>query len=227
MPYKRKYNKKRRPKRRKPRAAMFMQLGSSGPFPKQALTAHRGVVRFSIDATNDVPQIHQFYLNGMHDYDITTGGTQQPIGYDQMAAFYNNYCVLGTKINVKALGTSGTAAAQVITGVTIHSNQSFTPTNPEIIIERGNCSYSTISSFNGGDAETTLTRKVSMKKWFGTNPTVDDNKCAIAGTNPTDGIFATVWAAPLVPNADSQAVHYIATIDFIAKWFNLKQVNAS
>jgi len=226
MPYKRRY-KKRRPKRRKPKAAMFMQLGSSGPFPKQALTAHRGVVRFSIDASNDVPVIHQFYLNGMHDYDVTGASTQQPMGFDQMAAFYANYCVLGTKINVKALGTSNTAASQAIVGLSIHSNQSFTPTNPEVIIERGNCSYATIGGFSGSDASRQITRKVSMRKWYGVNPTTDDEKCATAGANPVDGIFGTVWAAPLEPNANAQVIHFIATIDFIAKWYNLKQVNAS
>lgn len=75
---------------------------------------------FGLSSTSGVVATQVFALNGCFDPDVTGTG-HQPMGFDQMMAFYNHYCVLSCKAVVKfstAVGSQGTVCLRVDAGST-------------------------------------------------------------------------------------------------------------
>lgn len=83
-------------------------IRARGAFPNTMFAQHRYVEKLELYADNttgrtgsDIP----FRLNSLYDPYFPAGG-HQPLGFDQMAQMYNNYCVWKVEVQVRIVDVS-------------------------------------------------------------------------------------------------------------------------
>lgn len=102
----------RKNKNKKPRKSAGPRLLSLGPtYPSAMIGKHRYTQIVDLSAsyslTNTIPDSAATYFsaNGMYDVD-REGAGHQPLFFDQMAAIYEDFVVLGSRVKVKFINTS-------------------------------------------------------------------------------------------------------------------------
>lgn len=192
---------------------------SNGTMPTTWVTTHRYVGTFSINPNVGVANTYTFAANGLYDPDITGTG-HQPMGFDQMAAFYNHYEVIGAKIKfIPAPSAEGTAfnfgirlddSGAVITadreGILEGQNNVFKHWPGPYLQPRGG--FEVMNSF-------------SQKKFFG-DKAGDRETWGDAASNPTDLAYFICYIAPLTTLQDIGSVPCTAVIEYITKWHEPK-----
>lgn len=135
-------------------------------------------------------QLAQYRANSVYDPDYTGTG-HQPLGFDQVAAWYNHYRVLGSKIRVTVLNGS-TVAANACTAVGVYlSDDTTVPTSWEHMAELGRGMQRLITTANSGRAS--VRTGFSVRKFFG--PNIDKgNTSAPVTTNPAEEAYFNVYA---------------------------------
>jgi len=89
--------------------------------------------------------LEQVRGNGAYDPD-STGVGHQPNGFDQWAAFYQKYRVLGSRITVTAYSTS-----DAIISVFPSNTSSLATTKIHPTLEESNCVYTQTNAYSAGD----------------------------------------------------------------------------
>lgn len=123
----------------------------------------------------------------------SVGGTpdHRPLGYNQWAAVYNHYIVLGSKIRVKA--SSGNSSNPTTAGGIISillSDQATPNTNPTTVFEQGRTSYKQMAS-NSNDGSISVMKTFSPKKFFNISKLKDnvDLLGAPMASDPTEEAY--------------------------------------
>lgn len=150
--------------------------------------------------------------NGLYDPNITGTG-HQPMGFDQIMQFYENYCVIGAKIQIQFISADDSYGQVCGLQSTLYTTLS---SNVEQLIENGNCKWA-ISSRNQSSTKKglVLSMSISPKKLLNMSDYRDNNSLwGTASANPTDQCYFQAFCAP-IQAADSQGVRYIVTIDYI------------
>lgn len=171
-------------------------------------------------ASGGLAGTHVFSANGLFDPDITGVG-HQPLGFDQIMAFYNHYTVTASRVYV-SMRNNDTSNRQIC-GVSRTGAQTF-PADPERIIENGNCNYKYLSpAGNEGDyAELTLATNIGY--FLGRKSVLSDNECkGSVSANPAEQVYFTVWAAPDA-SVDSAIVSCGVVIEYDAVFHEPLQV---
>lgn len=145
--------------------------------------------------------------NSIFDPDLTgTGG--QPLGFDQWAAFYATYTVLGSSCEVTGMMNSGATAYNCRQAIVpnIFSSQ-FGVTDQERILEQPYCASRVLTMGAAGVGQSTIKMYMSTNKIYGVvRPAVqiEDGYGALVTTNPTDTWFWHVcnW----VPGGSTQSL---------------------
>jgi hypothetical protein len=142
--------------------------------------------------------------NSLFDPDLTgTGG--QPSGFDQWAAFYATYTVLGSKCEVISMSGGG-SACNTIHGIT-PTNFSSVFTDVERAQEQPYDKSDTIVFGSQGIGQGKLSNYMSTSKIIGVvRPAIqiEDSYSALVSANPAVQWFWHVWN--LVPTANTQAL---------------------
>lgn len=157
-------------------------------FPaKTVRTLRYAVGHVGLSSTSGVVVSHVLSANGAYDPDVTGTG-HQPMGFDQMMAFYNHYCVTHTKLVVRfgtASGNYGVASLRV--------DASPTPvTDIERIMEFGGNVTVGLEALGAFGANKALELAVDMAKIQGISPaalTADSTLRGDASANPTEQTY--------------------------------------
>lgn len=133
-----------------------------------------------------------FSANGAYDPDITgTGG--QPMGFDQMMAYYNHYTVLRSRIRVIAVNTSTT----IMPTFGLYVSGATTVTSViEQLVENGDCEFVWLKYAGMNGCSCTLTRSIDCAKFQGIDDVLDDpNMRGDGASNPTEQSYfhLTTW----------------------------------
>lgn len=186
MPPKR-YKRKRRVRkknRNKPR------LLSLGPYmPQSIICKHKMSTAFlltqnyqstGIDSNNR----HNFRINALQDADLDNQVSNQPRMYDEMAAMYNTYRVLGANIQVKFINISGEPVyCLIVPG----SQQITTATDPQSVRElKGAQSRICHSVDSGPKSVLNMSYNYSPEKIEGRT------KAAIRGNPDFEALYSTI-----------------------------------
>jgi hypothetical protein len=141
-----------------------------GGFPDRKAVRMRYADLIFLDASalgSGVPTIHHFRANSVYDPDLTGTG-HQPRGFDEHAALYDHYTVIGSKIratfesDVDNRSTAGQYCFLML------QDTAGTPTNLVDILEEGDrnkIGYRPLNSVTGKSVS--LTKKFSPYKLFG------------------------------------------------------------
>jgi len=166
---------------------------------------------FSIDPSiGGVAASHVFSANGLFDPDITGVG-HQPSGFDQLMTFYDHYTVTHAKITVTAKNQD--SALSQLFGIYVQDN-TVAVTDPRVIIENGMGVYTQLNTLNSTGDSTQLSHSVNVARWMG-RPSIlsEDELRGTNGSNPADGLYFHVWAAP-ISLSNSEAVGINVRVDY-------------
>jgi len=132
-----------------------------------------------------------FRANGLFDPRVATGG-HQPYGYDQLAAMYVKWCVLGAKVTVQGVFNASTYNTGQI-GINLSDPLGAGLINAEGAIENQFSSYTAMTQ-QGNVGHVKL--GVDLAKYFGVKDIQDDNDfCGTEGADPVKQCRAVVWVA--------------------------------
>ncbi len=142
-----------------------------------------------------------FAANGLYDPNISGTG-HQPMGFDQMIAYYNHYVVVNARIRVivQSQVTSG-----IMTGLLVSGDNTLT-TDATNLVENGEISCYWLAGKNAQGAAVEMNRKLNIFRFEGVDDGLDDPTLrGTATSNPTELAFfhIMIWdpTASVVPSA--------------------------
>lgn len=186
-------------------------------FPTKIITILRYVDIYNITSTTGGITTLVFRMNGCFDPDATNLG-HQPMYFDNYAAIYDTYRVLGSRIQA---GISGANLANTqgpwAFGINGTSSSGALSTSVRTRMEQ-NDSISTM--YNGQQTPDYLSFAYSPEIKLG-RPAGDDTVASAVGANPSAQYFAQVWFADL-NGTTSQAVLRVM-LEYTVEFYGLKQ----
>lgn len=167
---------------------------------------------------------YAFSCNGMFKPNLTGSG-HQPYYFDQMAALYNHYTVIGAKITVKITPQTATVTVPIIGGVFLNDDATVTPLAIDTLCENSKVRWKTSMNVQDGSS-LMFGLKWSAKKTFGGSILANDELKGTASANPSEQSTFTVFLQAL--NQSTSLVAYVGVkIEYIAIWHELKDINGS
>lgn len=216
---KRTYRKKRRDNYRL--VTMYAPSGC----PTQNIVKMRYVENISISSPLGVMGLFVFRANSIFDPNLTGTG-HQPMGHDQMAALYQRYSVLGSKLHATIyLNTNGATNENTSTAVGVHlSKESGTIyTVYRNYIEANKGSWALLTK-NRDVKE--LTSTFSAKKYFDVQDVKDNGtQHAGVGANPVREAFYKIFAQTVT--SDNSTVYATVVIDYIVQFSDPQSLGES
>lgn len=205
----RRYRKKRNRKKRKSKIPRM--------FPSDTqIVKLRYADSIQLDAGVGTPNAYVFRANSLFDPDYTGVG-HQPLGYDEWGAFYQKYCVLGSRITVivntdsNSVGVNQLVSVKCSDTVGLHDY-------PQTAIEDPNTATRVLNGvYNGKSGLITLRKNYSCKNHFNLVDPMDSEQNVNHGSNPADPVFFVVTAWDL-DGVDPPNLHCTVIIDYIAKF---------
>lgn len=165
----------------------------------------------------------KFRGNSIHDPDLTgTGG--QPLGHDQWEAFYEKYCVNGSKIQLQFLNDSTTAAPGNVLLNVVPMDDNVSRSYDELNSMQFNRNRM-IAPVSAGQNGVYMSSYMSTRKLMGEN-TLDDVYESAFGTNPTREWYWHVQS----DSFDGLSAHSLsckATITYYVKLFQRVELLSS
>lgn len=195
------------------------------PFPNKIIVRHRYAQTFTLDGTAGAASSFQIGLNDL--YQPIAGG-HQPMGFDQMAALYQKYKVLGVKVTATFANISNTLdTGNQYVGLQIHENSSYSPSYITQIVERGRCVYKLLGLANGGHDTAKLTMKWSAKDWYGKNNYSGQDVAGSISANPSESCYISIFSVADYDGQNPGACDCMIVLDYIVEWFGPLQMNQS
>lgn len=218
------YRIKDRPFQQSLNAAAMTNPLLSTAFPDQKVVKMRYCQSVKLDPGAGVIATQVFSANGLYDVDITGTG-HQPMGFDQYAAFYNNYRVIGAKLQAQLTPTTGNNEAPTVVGIYLDDDATPDYATYTSYVESGRATYMLLDP-NMRDTDV-LIGKFSAKQYFGlaTHDDIDYSGSFSANPAKTANFVLFAQSADLATNA--YPVTFLVTIDYIVKLMEPKGLTAS
>jgi len=190
-------------------------------FPRKMLMTHKYSESVGVASTLGVPNSHLWRCNGMFDPNLTGVGGQ-PLYYDQMAALYDHYVVIGSKIVFTVTPALTTTAASRLTCF-INDDTTLTTTTVDAVTEQTQGHKVRIMPA-GNNSVVTMTLNWSAKKVFGGSILANTE---LQGTATSDPSEQSTFA--IVVQSDSTTINYLVNVQitYIAIWKELKDIARS
>lgn len=218
MPYKRKYRKRRRKKKRTANYKLNKAMGLT-PLPRRFKTTMRYVETVALNPPTAALATYIFSANGVFDPNITGGG-HQPRGWDQIIPMYDHATVIGSKILIQC------ASRDTGNGITCGVALRDSPTAEVGLadyVEQGNCAYKNVAAVGG--PVTQVNYGVAPKKFLGLNA-MDDLLRNTVSSNPSEQCYWHVFAGNS-GGVDTGIVDVLVTIEYIMVFTEPKDLLAS
>ena len=239
MPYRNKRKNRRKPRKRTKRKIKRTSLvyrTPSNPIPLGTVCKHkyccRGVRQLTATAatTNIL-----FRANSLYDpeYSSVQPRQHQPFFFDQMAALYNHYTVLGSKIKVRVWCDRDTDQDADPMNMCLQlKDAAQSPVDAFAIREQPDATYTTVIK---AQQPYTLTKGFSAAKFFGKSKSSVSGEAELRGTSVTNPAEMAYFILTLTdPEAYShseadviQQIHYEVEIQFTAAWTERKSITPS
>lgn len=232
--YKRKYPVRKRgrygPKRgnmqfenkRKASMGYKTRVNAGLGFPKQMIMKHRYSELIPLTSTGGSPSQYLFSCNGMFDPNITGTG-HQPYYFDQMAALYNHYLVIGSKCKFQ-LSPQVNSHGPIAVTVYVNDDTSRGNNNPALQAE-----YQSARFLMSGETVTNSikrTLKWSAKKTFGGSVMANTELQGTSGANPTEQSYFNIDFVAADLTSTVSCVLWVE-IEYIAIWKEIQDIGPS
>lgn len=188
--------------------------------PKSVVINHKYHSYFQLTSTVGSTANQQFTCNGMTDPDISGGG-HQPMNFDQLAALYNHYTVIGSKI-IFRISQAATTNGPMLLSYFINDDNTITPAGDSLAEQS---TSKTVSIPTGSNNIYTLRGKWSAKKFFRGSIMGNTDLRGNASNNPAEASLYTITAYN--PLGGTSTVNIEVFIQYIAVWTELKDIAGS
>ena len=164
-----------------------------------------------------------YSTNGLYDPYLGAGG-HQPNGFDQLAAMYERYVVVGAKITVMPLAPSPFAYCGSY-GVNLTDLNTATSSSAATEIES---QYSSFGLFQQTGGLSKVQLGCDNAKYFGVTDILDaENLGSVCGANPLKQGRFYVWAQGEGSEASSKMIHLYLKIEYDVIFLEPKNVAPS
>lgn len=221
MPYKRKY-KKRYKRKKRYGSAMSRQGIPAGQSAMRRATL-RYVETFDLASVDGLLNSFTFSANSIFDPNITGVG-HQPMGHDTWQTLYNHYCVTSSKMTIKLIPKDNPTTSVV--GAFITDAQASPYSNSDDYQEARKGSTRLIGQKQASPV--TLTSSYSAKKFFNVHD-IKDNFSRLGGTfgsNPVEQAYYKLWVQSADALSDPTFIA-VVQIDYNVIFSEPKDLNQS
>lgn len=190
-------------------------------FPRKMIMTHKYEETVSITSTTGAPARYKFNCNGMYDPNYSGTG-HKPMCFDQMAALYNHYTVIGSKIRCTVVNAT---SAGVLGEVALMYNDDTATSTADIssVAEQVRGKGRLIPA--GSTVPFFLSNKYSAKKIFGGTVMSNTSLIGTATTNPTETSFWDIVYQAYGTGTNNVVVK--VDISYIAIWSEPKDLGPS
>lgn len=220
-PYRRRRTYKRR--RRTYKRKSVIPRGVSG-VPPNCPIRMRYCKEGYLGSTSGILNSVFFAMNDIWDPEVAAGG-HQPMGFDQMAALYNRYLVLGSKITITFYDNAASHSSPAVVGACMTDGT----VAPYIVntsyIEAKRGQWRTITG--GARIPIKVTCKYSPKKYWGIKDVKDQHEKiggAVVGS-PDSRAYCMVWVQCTDGGTQTLSATYV--IDYLVQFTEPKDIAAS
>lgn len=190
--------------------------------PKRMMLRQHYIQNYNITSTSGVPAVYKWATNGLFDPDVSGGG-HQPYYFDQMAALYNHYTVIGSKITI-IVSPDTTATDSFVAGVYINDDTTTTPISLNEFMETTKSKFKVANQAQGSPL--VFSSKWSAKKTFGGSVLANSALRGTTSSNPSETSVYNFFLSAM-DSASTVAVSFIARVDYIVQWSELKDIAGS
>lgn len=208
------------PKRNSTRLLNKVQTGLG--FPRRIVKTLRYAELVSITSTTGILQTYRFSANGLFDPNITGTG-HQPLYFDQVMSLYNQYTVIGSKIECRIVPSSANTSPVAVI-LMLDDDTTLTPTDITGVQEQSQANRLKIVHVSEANP-IVLTKKFSTKKNFGGSILANTNLTGTPASNPIEQMYFDICAQTIGGNTASVSVEVLIT--YIAVFNELKDVGQS
>lgn len=201
---------------RVPRNLSIVNFGMG--FPKRAKMTHKYFEIATLVATGGAFQVTNYRANGMYDPTVAVGG-HQPIYFDQMAAIYRHWVVLGSKITVTPVST----APNGYTLALYLNDDASAVTTMAAAVEQSKSKFTVVQPQDKGQI---LTMGWSAKQTFGGDPESMEELQGTVAADPNEQSHFTIAMQP-TDGVTGTTVQVAVQIEYIAVWSELADVESS
>lgn len=193
------------------------------PFPRTTVRKLKYVDSIKLDSGLGAQLVSwAFSCNGLYDPDITGTG-HQPYGFDQLMALYNHYEVLSSRIRIRCADANNTNAIIMLSRVDANGN--FLLADAKLTMEQPDV---VSKVWNPAEAHVvTIGQKWSQAKYFGKRKRGADTLCGTEGTNPAEQSYFIFGTASVDPLANAGNMNFVVEIEYMARFFEPKELTSS
>jgi len=192
-------------------------------FPNRKLVKLRYVEnQLSMDPTTANFDSYAFRANSVFDPDVQLGG-HNPMGFNQWAAIYRKYTVLGAKISMQYTPTATGNTAPGFFGILLANSPTDIKTyssDINALLESKECGGNykiagPVSTVDSAGRFAQVRKRFSSKKWFGVKDVLDNsNLTALTSADPVTQAYFVCWIAAIDGN-DPARQPFKVVIDYI------------
>lgn len=193
-------------------------------FPKKLTMTHTYIEPYtSLTSTAGAINIYKFICNGMYDPNYSGAG-HQPYYFDQAAALYDHYHIIGSKITVTCVPSSSTSPSAVV-GIVISDDATLAASEWSSLAEFGQGGSNKAIALSNSTPKT-LVSTWSAKKIFGKGLMANNSLQGTSTANPTEQSVYNFYVQS-IDGASNTTVYFTAKIEYIAVWSELKDIAGS
>lgn len=191
-------------------------------FPKRMVMTHRYSEAGTITSSTSLGR-YAFQTNSMFDPNHSGVG-HQPLYFDQMAALYNLYTVIGAKCTFRVFPTTTLANSVLIAGYINDNTSAGAATNWNTIAEQSLGKRTVLIPLATKPAVITL--KWSARKAWGKGFLQNPNLSADTANDPAEKQYFDFYTIA-ADGSTSTTVRWEVMIEYIAVWREIKEVTES
>lgn len=212
----------RRRRRRNYGAMTRIMRPVNGGFPASLFTTLKYVEQSSLNpGAGGSCSVNVYNLNKLYDPD-QSGGGNQPRGFDELSAVYNQYYVKSAVVTVQFINTDTTYTQNI--GICFRD--STTTSTAPVDYEEQQCRYAVLAPLGGTGSSKKLFKPWSYKYQYKQNYINTDNVGTVSGTGPAQRAYAHIYAGNGF-GTDTGAVQSIITIQFHCLFTELNSLTQS
>lgn len=209
--------KRARAKERQKSSSQLTSVSFGIGFPRRLKITHKYADNFTLTNTAGAGVFYLFSCNGLYDPNISGTG-HQPSYFDNLAAIYNHYTVIASRIKI-SVTTATTQSCPVNVGCFLNDDTSVAGSFLAALEQPS--SKGQLLQVNGGAAPLILTNSWSAKATFGGSILGNDNLQGSSGTNPSEQTYYTIVTGP-ADSSTATVTYFLVEIEYIAIWDELK-----
>jgi len=148
--------------------------------------------------------------------------------FDQWMTFYQHYTVLGSKITVTLLPSGATVAegCGYVAIIVTDDSTALNSLNTDTMLEQPNITHKMFKGYNSS-INPTISKKLSVKKYFRRNPMADYYFAGTAASSPYEQAFYHVVIIPASAASNLSEINIRVKIEYIAVLTEPKYLSSS